>query len=402
MKIAQTSRKRKVKREVTSDERKRLRKAAKRRKRKGGGNSNMFDDYDDDGMEDFIADDDEEDFEHYDYYNLPDDDNSSVPSPTKSTASSVSDSMHPRAAKRSRFDPLTNVILLAGPIASGKTSTAYAVANELQWQVFEVYPGIGKRGYKDIERYVGMVGDNHIMKRDTPAIASIFGKPSTSTSSTLSSSLTSKNGPSKTDSNLNGTGSSKVHASLHATTGNISTTITTSVIKQSFILIEEVDLLYGSDSGFWEGLINFISKSRRPVILTCNDITSIPKDSIPLQCVLEFESVDEGTIKNVLKHVADAEVLDVKQEDIARIVEETYTDGYPDIRKALNQLQCIGASLNSTSETRRSEAVQASTSKESLKLVRALLENASFADAELSRRNFMSFEVRKINMPCPH
>lgn len=74
-------------------------------------------------------------------------------------------------------------------------------------------------------------------------------------------------------------------------------------VRQSVILIEEVDILYSSDQGFWEGkpwqepvkrqvaprsqtttnrqdsaidtfsptgLVAFIAKSRRPVILTCN------------------------------------------------------------------------------------------------------------------------------------
>ncbi|ORY80274.1 hypothetical protein BCR35DRAFT_259765, partial [Leucosporidium creatinivorum] len=59
---------------------------------------------------------------------------------------------------------LTNLILLKGPHGSGKTSTVHAVANELNWSVFEVYPGIGKRGAKDIERYVGDVGKNHMVR----------------------------------------------------------------------------------------------------------------------------------------------------------------------------------------------------------------------------------------------
>ena len=41
-------------------------------------------------------------------------------------------------------------------------------------------------------------------------------------------------------------------------------------IKQSLILIEEVDVLYQCDTGFWQALIAIIKECRRPVVLTCN------------------------------------------------------------------------------------------------------------------------------------
>lgn len=370
MKVLSNSRKRKVKREVTSDERKRMRKAAKRRKRKGYDGS-MFDD---DDLQDFIASNDDEEYEHYDYYDLPDD--ASVPSPTKSTSSHGS-------RQRGRFEPLTNVILLAGPVASGKTSTVYAIADELHWQVFEVYPGIGKRGYKDLERYVGMVGENHIMKRDVPPVSSFFGKAASSTAKA-----------SKETSITNGTSESKPSQRVDtANSSSLTATVDENTVKQSCILIEEVDNLYESDSGFWEGLISLISKSRRPVILTCNDINAVPRDSLPLQNVLHLHSLDEGTVKTLLREISHLEGKVIDEGLIERVVKQCSDgDGMSDVRQAINQLQFTSASDGTTTSSVVHEAPTPN-QQDDLRLVQNALEIASFADAEIRRRSWMAWEV---------
>lgn len=421
--------KRKIKREITSDERKRLRRAAKRRKRKGYDGTGFEEDYDN-TLEDFIAADDEVEYDHYDYYNLSDVDagngSSLPPSPTKSTTSTSS---HQGPSHYGRFEPLTNVILLTGPVASGKTSTAYAVANELNWQVFEVYPGIGKRGYKDLERYVGMVGENHIMKRETntaaaapPPISSFFGKTAASTSTSTSQTSQSteaqpSNGMFKqkdfvdsasnhTALNSNGTlsGGSKLHDS--------------NTVIQSCILIEEVDNLYESDSGFWEGLISFISKSRRPVILTCNDFNhSIPKDSLPLQNILIFESATKEMGRTLLGEIARLEGFrrqeettplasesskkTVSSEEIEEIIKmASDSAGQVDLRLAINQLQYIASCPFTTTASR----LQPSTNNANndLRLVQTILDNASLADAELRRRDWLSLQVSIVHFKYRH
>lgn len=61
------------------------------------------------------------------------------------------------------FSTLTNTILLAGPPGSGKSSTIYACAEELGWEVFEVYPGIGRRSGVSISSLIGDVSKNHLV-----------------------------------------------------------------------------------------------------------------------------------------------------------------------------------------------------------------------------------------------
>lgn len=166
-------------------------------------------------------------------------------------------------------DRLTNTILLSGPNGSGKTAAVYACAAELGWDVFEVYPGIGKRSGAAVNALVGDVGTNHIVggpsvpnqsladKRE--AFATLFGGPpktyadrQNSLGYVTSSQRTLAEDDMEEDSEESGRQGPPT------------------TVRQSLILLEEVDILYHADSNFWPMVISLIKNSRRPVIMTCN------------------------------------------------------------------------------------------------------------------------------------
>lgn len=140
-------------------------------------------------------------------------------------------------------DRLTNTIVLAGPSGTGKTAAVYAAAHELGWDVFEVYPGIGKRNASSLTSMVGEVSRNHMVAKGGRSEA----KSDTKASSTINLTVESKIGfLSDRDS------------------------AAPAKARQSVILLEEVDILYEDDKNFWPAVVTLIAESRRPVILTCN------------------------------------------------------------------------------------------------------------------------------------
>lgn len=137
----------------------------------------------------------------------------------ESASSQLSSPFRPSTSRQNQsvFPNLTNLILLAGPKGTGKTCTAFAVAEEMDWDVFEVYPGMGRRGAKEIEGYVGEAGKNHTVWK-----AGEKGKG-----------------------NLFALAAKKVLEVFEEQEG--------SKTRQSVILIEEIDVLYRDDKEFWPG-----------------------------------------------------------------------------------------------------------------------------------------------------
>jgi len=135
---------------------------------------------------------------------------------------------------------IRNTILLVGPPGCGKTAAVYACAEELGWNVFEVYPGLGKRGGTHLDDLIGEVGKNH----------------------TLPQPLRFHRGRSEPP--------SPVKRRTTTTADTFDQTPKTDIHPQSAVLIEEADVVFADEAGFWPSVVAFIRDSRRPVIITCN------------------------------------------------------------------------------------------------------------------------------------
>ena len=144
-----------------------------------------------------------------------------------------------------------NTILLTGPHGNGKTTAVYACAKELDWDVFEVYPGIGKRNGASLDNYIGEVGKNHLVhqthRNSGDLLRTLFRRREDidATNASLSGD--------ETDNEIQGQDAKPAKP-----------------IRQSLILLEEVDILFKEDSNFWNTVTGIIKECKRPVVCTCN------------------------------------------------------------------------------------------------------------------------------------
>lgn len=162
-----------------------------------------------------------------------------------------------------------NTIVLNGPSGTGKSAAVHAVATELGWDVFEVYPGIGKRTGPHLVNLVGDVSKNHTVgshdKKNAAAAAAMamFAKANAKPKPGTLGSQGSVNDPIELEEDTSpATGASAETSS--ATT------------KQSLILIDEADILFDEASTFWPTIVSLIAESRRPVVITCNGALDCP------------------------------------------------------------------------------------------------------------------------------
>ncbi|KAL5487846.1 hypothetical protein ACEPAI_5954 [Sanghuangporus weigelae] len=294
---------------------------------------------------------------------------------------------------------LTNVILLVGPTGSGKTATVYACAEELGWEVFEVYPGIGKRNGTSLVSLVGDVGKNHIVNRSSRGMSSTREKHVPGSSTPTEISLGSKQGKQQAASEAfapffvqdhkdlsrgASCGASKsdykdaeshrheppesprsasvrasldsgmVHGRLHTPFESLDSRRIGA--QQSIILLEEVDILFGEDVNFWPTVVTLIRESRRPIIMTCNDSSLVPSDILPLQTILSFDpcpsdlaiaylrcmaltegyAASETHVKSLYGRNFHLDVL-----DIHLVRSSACPTSPPDLRQAINSLQFL-------------------------------------------------------------
>lgn len=180
---------------------------------------------------------------------------------------------------------LANALIMSGPHGSGKTAAVYAVAKELGFEIFEINAG-SRRSGKDILERVGDMTRNHLVHHHRPETAideeaaedevardlksgkqgmmTAFFKPK------LAAAFKKPKQAKKEEKTREET--KPVHKSQ----------------KQSLILLEEVDVLYEEDKHFWATLIGLIAQSKRPFIMTCNDESLVPIQSLNLHGILRF------------------------------------------------------------------------------------------------------------------
>ncbi|KAF9107252.1 hypothetical protein BGX29_006938 [Mortierella sp. GBA35] len=126
--------------------------------------------------------------------------------------------------------------------------------------------------------------------------------------------------------------------------------------RQSLILLEEVDILFEDDKGFWASIVALLSKSRRPVVMTCNDTSKIPASIIRFQEHLEFTRPGMRELHLYLTAVCRIEGYICSSEYVMGVIKQNRHD----VRRCLMQLQYDSGVVKSRSLSSKSTSSNSS------------------------------------------
>ena len=237
---------------------------------------------------------------------------------------------------------MTNAVLLSGPHGSGKSATVYAVAKELGFEVFELNSG-SRRGGKELLEKVGDMAENHLYQStsedqsnvasdgDNTRLGSALekdlntGRQGTMTSFFAPKALsTSKSG--KTSAPQKPASKPKSNQSRSSSTQ-----------KQSLILLEEVDVLFEEDKNFWFSLTTLALSSKRPIVMTCNEESLVPVDSLNLHAILRFSPPSVDMVTDYLLLMAANEGHLIRRAAIS----DLFQSRRQDVRATIQQLDFL-------------------------------------------------------------
>ncbi|KAF8924464.1 hypothetical protein BGZ58_001767 [Dissophora ornata] len=125
------------------------------------------------------------------------------------------------------------------------------------------------------------------------------------------------------------------HACQEDTLSDLYSLLATTNPRQSLILLEEVDILFEEDKGFWASIVTLLSKSRRPVVMTCNDTSKIPTATLRFQEHLEFTRSNLRELFQYLTCICKIEGYMCSSEYILGLIQYCQYD----VRRCLMQLQ---------------------------------------------------------------
>lgn len=239
--------------------------------------------------------------------------------------------------RKSESSKLANVLLLSGPSGSGKTAAVHAAAKELGFEVFEINPGTRRRG-QDVVDKVGDMTENHLVQQ---AVAKQLEKePATGDPAHTDDTKV------EVESGRQGTMDSFFEATTQAKPKSKPAKPAFKGPekkqpppkprnqKQSLILLEEVDILFEDDQGFWATVRALASVSKRPIIMTCNDENLVRIEEEALHGILRFSPPPVDLATDYLLLIAAKEGHILKR----GAVQDLYVSKQHDLRASIMEL----------------------------------------------------------------
>ncbi|KAJ4406475.1 hypothetical protein N0V82_010110 [Gnomoniopsis sp. IMI 355080] len=290
--------------------------------------------------DDFIVDSDEE-ADNMDEISDPEEDWSPDRRGVKKTVIRTGDIVAKDSKKPGR---LANTVVISGPHGCGKTSTVYAIAKELDFEVFEINSG-SRRSGKDILEKIGDMTRNHLVQHDqTEASAAAIDEEEVAEDiksgkqATMNSFFKPKAAPQPAQ-------PPKTVKETPAPVKTESKKTSLRTQKQSLILLDEVDILYEEDKQFWNTVITLIAQSKRPFIMTCNDENLVPLQALSLHGIFRLSAPPTDLAVDRLLMIAACEGHALRRDAVLALYEARQQD----LRACLMDLNCwcqvaVGAS----------------------------------------------------------
>lgn len=232
---------------------------------------------------------------------------------------------------------LTNAVVISGPQGCGKTSSVYAIARELDFEVFEINPG-SRRSGKDILERIGDMTRNHLVRHHhIEASSSVIDEQEVASDiksgkqATMNAFFKSKAGPRSSNPKK------QVKKEVTVLTKSAKPEQKKSALrtqKQSLILLDEVDILYEEDKQFWGTVVSLIAQSKRPFIMTCNDESLVPLQTLSLHGIFRFSAPPTELAVDRLLMIAASEGHTLRR----NAVEALYEARQQDMRACLMEL----------------------------------------------------------------
>ncbi|KAI9482518.1 hypothetical protein BDB00DRAFT_857676 [Zychaea mexicana] len=114
--------------------------------------------------------------------------------------------------------------------------------------------------------------------------------------------------------------------------------------KQSLVLLEEVDLLYEDDKGFWAAVQELAQKSKRPIIMTCNDTDMVPTETLKLEKAIEIHPQTTHSLLPYLQLLCFKEGYAVDPSDLLYLIASMGSD----LRQLIHTLEVWCKQPNNT------------------------------------------------------
>lgn len=237
-------------------------------------------------------------------------------------------------------DKTANTLVISGPHGCGKTAAVYAVAKELDFEVFEINSSSRRSGKDVLEKIGDMTRNHHVQQHQTtntpdlqePAAEDEVAQDIKSgKQSTMNAFFKPKPGIPKS-------GNAKLKQPAKPTAQpqqSDSKKDASKTQRQSLILLEEVDVLYEEDKQFWTTIVGLIAQAKRPFIMTCTDETLVPLHTLRLHGIFRLSAPPRDLAIDRLILIAANEGHALTR----RAVESLYDSRSCDMRAATMELQ---------------------------------------------------------------